>query len=166
MIVKDYALLLKLDKETITQMLGFIPQQFILYRHKSPTPNSLFLFTKLDESHLHLTLTNRKKFAIYNENFVIPENLKIPKLEFEEEVYMVSRTKNLIKKKSLVIRIRNQSEVKEFVDKLYGLQNPCFHNPEPDREFHITIANNQAGDPFCSIGDVGRLKRDFMNKIN
>ena len=167
MIVKDQALLLKLETYPYEKLIGMfqmISKEFSIHSD-SYTPNALFHFTKLHTSHLHMTLTSRKKFAIYNENFVIPD-LKIPTLEFEEGVYMASRTKNKIKKKSLFVRIRNQSAMREFVDRLYWLQNPCFHNPEPDREFHLTIANNQAGDPFCSISDIGKLKRDFMKKIN
>ena len=170
MIVKDQALLLKLETypyEKLIRMFQMISKEFSIHS-ASDTPNALFHFTKLHTSHLHITLTSRKKFAKFHDTFVLPD-LKIPTLEFEEGIYMASRTKNKIKKKSLVVRIRNQSAMREFVDRLYWLQGnygDCLKNPEPHREFHLTIANNQAGDPFCSISDVGKLKRDFMKKIN
>ena len=60
--------------------------------------------------------------------------------------------------------VANQEDFKNYVDQIYesmGLQNP-----EPDRYFHITIANNvenkkfpNTADSFGSIGDI--TKNDF-----
>ena len=57
-----------------------------------------------------------------------------------------------------------EEDFKKYVDQIYesmGLQNP-----EPDRYFHITIANNvenkkfpNTADSFGSIGDI--TKNDF-----
>jgi len=64
---------------------------------------------------------------------------------------------NLIKKVTYVVSIENQEEVKNFVDSVY--KEVGLENPEPDRFFHITIANNKEGNTFKSIGDV--TKADF-----
>ena len=51
----------------------------------------------------------------------------------------------------------NQGEFKTFVDKVYN--SVGLENPEPDRFYHITLANNEGGNPFKSIGNV--TKKDF-----
>jgi len=65
---------------------------------------------------------------------------------------------NKILKVTYVVSLKNQGEMQEFVNKLYAQAGK--KNPEPNRFFHVTLANNWAGDPFKSIGDV--TIRDFQ----
>lgn len=112
--------------------------------------------TPLNSNHLHITLTNGKNFKPFKGKFdkefttIVPTPiLGVPQL--------VERTNGKI---TYVVPIINQSELKSFLDILY--ESNGFLNPEPNRFFHITIANNEMGDPFKSIGDV--VKVDFMNE--
>ena len=45
----------------------------------------------------------------------------------------------------------------QSVDSVY--KSLGLENPEPDRFYHITLANNEGGNPFKSIGNV--TKKDF-----
>ena len=61
--------------------------------------------------------------------------------------------------------IENQADILQFVNQIY--ESLGLTNPEPERYFHITIANNVenkkvpgTADSFGSIGDV--KKEDFV----
>jgi len=50
------------------------------------------------------------------------------------------------------MEIGNQEDYQDYADKLCDALGIA--NPEPDRFFHISIANNHGGNPFKSVGDI------------
>jgi 2'-5' RNA ligase len=115
--------------------------------------------TKLPADKLHITLTSIKSFKnIPNkEGFEILE-IEIPKIVLGESrfVYRDESGDNRVYspkgKTTYVVSIENQDELKKYVNALYDTMG--IKNPEPDRFFHITIANNAQGNSFASIGNV------------
>ena len=60
------------------------------------------------------------------------------------------------------LHIANQDEFRSYVQELTNILDDAFTrligcgftNPETDRYFHMSVANNQGGDPFKSIGSI------------
>jgi hypothetical protein len=56
----------------------------------------------------------------------------------------------------------NQDDFRAYVQQLIGILDDAFRrlsgsgftNPETDRYFHVSVANNQGGDPLKSIGSI------------
>ncbi len=117
----------------------------------------------LPEDKLHITLTSIKgckdNKAILKEK--LPLDIVAPKIILGETTIAERLDSG---KKSFVVAVENQVELLNYVNEVYlkmGLVNP-----EPERYFHITIANNVENkklvgfaDPFGSIGDI--TKNDF-----
>lgn len=139
----ESALLLKLDPETVQQLQAIsIPEE----------PNGETM-TPLSPDRLHATLISFRNFK--NE----PDREKIAQHDFNAPAIVPGETQFVYRlgKVTYVLALQNQQELKQFVDKLYSQAGK--KNPEPDRFFHVTLANNMGGDPFKSIGDV--KKEDF-----
>lgn len=155
-LVFEAALLLKLDDTIKTKILELL---------KSETEaEGLF---PLPDDKLHITLTSIKNCKANKDT--LKSNLpQVPSPEIEYPKIELGRTTIAERaetgKKSFVVEIANQEELKSFVDKVYAAIS--LENPETDRHFHITIANNVENkkapgmaDPFGSIGDI--TKEDF-----
>lgn len=151
-LIFEVALLLKIDDVTKSQILKIL--------QTSDKMEGLF---PLPEEKLHVTLTSIANCKANKETLKsnLPSDLEAPKLEIGE-VRTVERPDQ--NKKSLVVAIKNQDDLKSFVDKVY--EKMGLENPEPERFFHLTIANNTENkkvpgkaDPFGSIGNV--TKNDF-----
>lgn len=113
--------------------------------------------TKLPNDKLHTTLTSIKSFKPFREefeNFTLPEDLNIPSAILGTGKFVYRDEQGKV---TYVISLDNQSEFKSFVDGIYNSLG--LENPEPDRFFHITVANNAGGNSFKSIGNV--TKKDF-----
>lgn len=127
--------------------------------------------TKLPSDMFHITLTSVKNMNnlkdVGNKYFNIPiyiQNIKYylesPKIELGEARFVYrdengGRSYSTNGKVTYVVAIKNQSDLRDFVNSIYkelGLENP-----EPNRFYHITIANNMEGDSMKSIGDVNEL---------
>ncbi len=144
----EAALLLKLDNDIKAQI------------SKLEIEEGLF---PLPEDKLHVTLTSIKgckdNKAILKEK--LPLDILPPKIVLGEAVIAQRPDAG---KKGFVVAIENQDELKAFVDLVYSKMGLV--NPEPERFFHITVANNVENkkvtgfaDPFGSIGDI--TKNDF-----
>jgi hypothetical protein len=142
-------LIMKLDENLLSELNSIkIPIE----------PNGFFL-TILPSDKKHITLTSIKSFNPFKTEFKLEENIIIPNIILGVGKFVYRHNENgEVEKVTYVISIKNQQELKHFVDKLYSMQN--LENPEPNRLFHITIANNFGGDSFKSIGDVN--KNDFI----
>jgi len=108
--------------------------------------------TKLPDNSLHVTLTSIKNFKPYKDAFedFVPET-PFPDVKLGEAKFVYRDDSG---KATYVVSVENQEELKNFVDSVYeelGLQNP-----EPDRFFHTTLANNKEGNSYESIGNVTR----------
>ncbi len=126
---------------------------------KIPIEPNGFLLTLLPDNKKHITLTKISSFKPFEKEFKIKENITIPNVVLGESSFVYRyNEEGEIEKVTYVVSIKNQDEIKKFVDKLYSIQN--LKNPEPNRFYHITIANNFGGDSFKSIGDVN--KNDFI----
>lgn len=142
-------LIMKLDENLLSELNSIkIPIE----------PNGFFL-TALPNDKKHITLTSIKSFKPFKNEFKIIEDMIIPKVILGDSKFVYRYNESgEIEKVTYVVSAKNQEELKHFVDKLYSMQN--LENPEPNRFFHITIANNFEGDSFKSIGDVN--KNDFI----
>jgi hypothetical protein len=132
-------------------------------------PNGVDM-TKLPSNLLHITLTSIKALDILkNKDLSIPifvQNIKyyisIPDIEFGEAKFIYrdengNRVYSPGGKVTYVVAIKNQDDIRNYVNDIYnelGLKNP-----EPNRFYHITLANNMGGDSFKSIGSVD--EKDF-----
>lgn len=136
-------LLLKLDNTTKNQIKSIISKM-----PSEPNGNNM---TKLPDDKLHITLTSIKAFKPFKDKFKNLDDTKIPNLVNVKlgDAAFVYRDDGKV---TYVVAIKNQSEIKDFVNELYKMVGET--NPEPNRFFHITLCNNQGGDPFKSIGNV------------
>ena len=55
-------------------------------------------------------------------------------------------------RRTLFLPIINQDEARNFVDGI--CEELGITNPEPDRFFHVSLANTHGGDPWKSVGDI------------
>ncbi len=145
----EAALLLKLDNDIKAQI------------SKLKIEEGLF---PLPEDKLHVTLTSIKgckdNKAILKEK--LPSDIVAPKIILGKTTIAERPDTG---KKSFVVAVENGEELKAFVDSVYSKMGLV--NPEPERFFHITVANNVENkkvtgfaDPFGSIGDI--TKNHFM----
>ena len=82
------------------------------------------------------------------------KKINIPDIEVGGSLFVHRPDENKV---TYVMSLLNQEEFKNFVDQIY--KSLGLENPEPDRFYHITLANNEGGNPFKSIGNV--TKKDF-----
>ena len=154
-LVFEAALLLRLEDSTKEEIFGrIIPGNLSKW-------NGLF---PLLPNKLHVTLTSSKAFKDVLKSS-LPTDIPAPAVQLGE-VTIANReaTESDPAKTNFVVAVANQEDFKKYVDQIYesmGLQNP-----EPDRYFHIIIANNvenkkfpNTADSFGSIGDI--TKNDF-----
>lgn len=144
----EVALLFKLDNDIKSQI------------SKMVIPEGMF---PLPEDKLHITLTSIKNCKANKDVLKsnLPTDVTAPKIVLGETT-IAQRPET--GKTSFVVAVANQDELLNYVNEVYSKMG--LENPEPDRYFHITIANNVenkkvAGfaDPFGSIGDI--TKNDF-----
>lgn len=151
-IVFESALLLKLDTPVIEQIKS-------IYEN---TPEAKTYFP-LAPDKLHITLTSIKSCKDIKDKLrgELP-TMPMPNVVLGQTTFAERPEKG---KLSFVVAVENQSEILDFVNQIY--ESMGLTNPEPERYFHITIANNVENkkttgfaDPFGSIGDI--KKEDFI----
>jgi 5'(3')-deoxyribonucleotidase len=158
----EFALLMKLDEKTIQEIKN----------HEIPEDPKGTKVVRLSDVDLHVTLTSGKSAKPHSEiiSEKLPQDVKFPEVKIKE--YRFCYRPNM-DKTSYVAFIENQDEFKIFVDELY--KSMGLENPEPDRLFHITVANNvpkeddtSVANPFDSIGNINiqDLKESTQNTIN
>lgn len=161
-LVFEKALLLKLDDTIKTQLLELLRSE--------KKAEGLF---PLPDDKFHITLTSYQNCKA-NKDTLKSSLPQVPSPEIGYPEIELGRTTIAERaetgRKSFVVEIANQDELKSFVDKVYaamGLENPeTDENNKSLRHFHITIANNienpktpGMADSFKSIGDI--TKEDF-----
>jgi len=159
----EKALLLKLDDRTKSALQAIpIPDHNKVLTEYYATPVNI---KRLDPDHLHVTLISYANFVnetddrdiIANHNFPAP-SIELGECRYVHRTDAYDKDGNKILKVTYVVSLKNQGEMQEFVNKLYAQAGRP--NPEPNRFFHVTLANNWGGNPFLSIGDV--TIRDFQ----
>lgn len=123
------------------------------------------IITRLPKDKLHVTLTSIANFKnIPNKEEFELSNIPIPQVKLGDAkfVYRGETKDNRVYlpggKTTYVVAVENQSELRDYVNALY--ESIGFSNPEPNRFFHITVANNAGGDSFQSIANVDEV--DFQ----
>ena len=115
--------------------------------------------THLTGDKFHVTLTSIKTFKPFKKLFKDKSEelskVQVPNIDLGHGKFVYRKETG---KTTYVLAVNNQDELKAFVDELFALVGE--ENPEPDRFFHVTVANNAGGDSFKSIGDV--IKEDLM----
>lgn len=154
-LIFEVALLLKLEDSTKDQIKNIF---------KSNKETDLL---PLPDDKLHITLTSIKNCKPFKDvlKSKLPKDIQAPKIELGmTTIGNREATDTTPAKKSFVVEVKNQDELKNYVNEVY--KSMGLENPEPDRYFHITIANNVENkklpgmaDPFGSIGDI--TKKDF-----
>lgn len=153
-------MILKLDSDKKSEVEKIeIPQE----------PNGVEM-TKLPSDALHITLTSIKGLdALKNNNLSIPifiQNIryyiKTPNVELGEARFVYrdengNRAYSTEGKVTYVVSIKNQDDIRKYVNDIYDELE--LENPEPNRFYHITLANNMGGDSLKSIGSVD--EKDF-----
>jgi 5'(3')-deoxyribonucleotidase len=115
--------------------------------------------TKLPTDKFHVTLTSIKSFKPFKDVFAGKDlsSIQIPNVELGGGKFVYRPDAGKV---TYVLAVTNQDELKKFVDDVFALVGA--ENPEPDRFFHVTVANNAGGDSFKSIGNV--VKQDLMEE--
>ena len=154
-LIFEVALLFKLEGSTKDQIKNIF---------KSNKETDLL---PLPDDKLHITLTSIKGCKPFKDvlKSKLPKDIQAPKIELGmTTIANREATDTTPAKKSFVVEVKNQDELKNYADEFY--KSMGLENPEPDRYFHITIANNVENkkspgmaDPFGSIGDI--TKKDF-----
>ena len=151
-IVFEAALLLKIDEKTKSDIKALLAN--------STEATGLF---PLPDDKLHITLTSIKNCKANKDALKsnLPTDIVAPQIVLGETTIAERPEAG---KQSFVVSVANQEEFLNFVNEIYSKMG--LENPEPERYFHITIANNVenkkspgVADPFGSIGDV--TKNDF-----
>jgi len=101
---------------------------------------------RLKDKHLHITLVHQsilKPFKKQIKNMVLPP---APLAVLGDEVW----ERESLGKKSWAVRLVNQDEMREYVNNIMQLLGSQNTNPEPERVFHVSIAN-LTGNPHDSV---------------
>lgn len=115
--------------------------------------------TRLPKDKMHLTLTSIAGFkGVKDKKGFEDLDIEIPKVILGDANF-VYRGDNRDDRRYLsggqtayVVAVKNQDELRKYVDAVYDAME--INNPEPNRFFHVTIANNADGNSFDSIGNV------------
>ena len=100
----------------------------------------------LSEKDLHITLIHQdilKPFAEIIKNIELPEP---PPVVIEDAVW----ERESMGKKSWALRLENQEDYKDYVKQVMELLGSPNTSPEPERVFHISVAN-LTGNPYDSV---------------
>jgi hypothetical protein len=101
---------------------------------------------RLEEKDLHVTLVHQsvlKPFRKQIKNMDLPSP---PPVILEDEVWQ----RESMGKKSWAVRLKNQEEMREYVKNIMELLGSQNTNPEPERVFHVSLAN-LTGNPHDSV---------------
>jgi hypothetical protein len=95
---------------------------------------------------LHLTLIHQsilKQFKSQIKDMDFPQP---PPIVLDDEVFVRTSPG----KKSWAVRVVNQEDMRDYVEQVMGLLGSINTNPEPERRFHISLAN-LTGNPHDSV---------------
>jgi len=102
--------------------------------------------SRLDSEDLHVTLVHQsilKPFATELKNLELPV---APPIILDDKIF--ERTSP--GKRSWAVRLKNQDQVREYVREVMELIGSSNTNPEPERRFHVSLAN-LTGEPKDSV---------------
>jgi hypothetical protein len=145
----DKGLLLKVDDST----------KGALESYPIPDESHGEEMTRLPNDKLHVTLTSIAGFKnVQDKKGFETLDIEIPQVTLGDAKFVYrgdSRDDRRYLqggKTTYVVAVENQDELRKYVDAIYDAMG--MDNPEPNRFFHVTVANNAGGNPFESIGNV------------
>ena len=100
----------------------------------------------LDEEDLHVTLVHQsilKPFRKQIKDMTFPPP---PPIVLEDDIW----ERQSLDKKSWAVRLVNQEEKREYVKNIMEMLGSQNTNPEPERVFHVSLAN-LTGNPHDSV---------------
>jgi hypothetical protein len=119
----------------------------------------------------HVTLIGRKPFREQQDMMAKIWEAVRTSLPLPPEPELETAVNQAIKddRKTWFLPIINQDEFRSYVEKLTRILDDAFSrlighdltHLETDRYFHVSIANNQNGDPFKSIGSIRRPSKEL-----
>ena len=101
---------------------------------------------RLDKGALHLTLLHPSILKPFREQIKNMELPMVPPIILDDEVW----EREVLDKKSWAVRLVNQDDMRVYVGKVMELLGSQNVNPEPERVFHISLAN-LTGKPEDSV---------------
>ena len=103
-------------------------------RYQQQVPADAVLLGAKD---LHVTLIHQSILSNFKDKLKKMQFLEAPPIELEDEVWERSSPG----KKSWAIRVKNQDDMRNYVRQVMKSLGSPNLNPEPERVFHVSIAN-------------------------
>ena len=101
---------------------------------------------RLPEKALHVTLIHQSILKPFRKQIKNMELPMPPPVILDDEVW----ERESLDKKSWAVRLANQNEMREYVQEVMELLDSQNTNPEPERVFHVSLAN-LTGNPQDSV---------------
>ena len=101
---------------------------------------------RLAPEDIHVTLLHQSITKLFNKQL---ENLDLPRppaIHLDDKVF----ERHSPGKKSWAVQLTNQDEMRNYVSHLLEIAGSNNLNPEPERRFHVSLAN-LTGDPWDSV---------------
>ena len=101
---------------------------------------------RLDFDDLHVTLAHQSIMKPFREQLAEINLPSPPPIILEDNIWQ----RESLGKKSWAVRISNQNDFRQYVAEVMKLLGSKNENPEPERVFHISLAN-LTGNPYDSV---------------
>ena len=101
---------------------------------------------RLKKSDLHVTLIHQSILNAFKDQMKSADLPETPEVILDDEVFVRTSPG----KKSWAVRLQNQEEMKRYVEEVMRLLGSNNTNPEPERVFHVSLAN-LTGNPHDSV---------------
>ena len=101
---------------------------------------------RIKEDHLHVTLIHQDVLKPFKKKLKTMEFPPPPDVILDDEVF----ERKSPGKKSWAVRLTNQEEMREYVKNIMEMLGSQNTNPEPERVFHVSLAN-LTGNPHDSV---------------
>jgi len=101
---------------------------------------------RIDLENLHLTLIHQSILNPFKKQLKKTDFPEPPPIELDDEVFERSSPG----KKSWAVRVVNQDQMRKYVEEVMASLGSENLNPEPERRFHVSLAN-LTGNPKDSV---------------
>ena len=101
---------------------------------------------RLSEKDLHVTLIHQSVLKPFRKQIKKLNMPPPPRIILEDDVW----ERESLDKKSWAVRLANQEEMREYVKNIMEMIGSQNTNPEPERVFHVSLAN-LTGNPHDSV---------------
>tara|TARA_R100000353_G_scaffold154599_1_gene113327 strand:+ start:596 stop:1045 length:450 start_codon:yes stop_codon:yes gene_type:complete len=101
---------------------------------------------RLGEKDLHVTLIHQSVLKPFRKEIKKLDLPEPPSITLEDDVW----ERESLGKKSWAVRVSNQDELRDYVKNIMEILGSQNINPEPERVFHVSLAN-LTGNPHDSV---------------